>query len=193
MAAEAVTGLILAGGQGRRMGGADKGLVDFRGRPMVAHVIERLAPQVDRLILSANRNEAAYAAFGHPVVTDRTGDRGEEFRGPLAGVQAGLASCETPLLATAPCDAPHLPPDLVARLRAALSGDAMIAVARTARGTHPVFMLCRREALPKLEQWLASGERGFGAWQRTLSAIEVDFDDEAAFANINTPEELQGL
>ncbi|WIM06055.1 MAG: molybdenum cofactor guanylyltransferase [Candidatus Nitricoxidivorans perseverans] len=189
LAAEAVTGLILAGGQGRRMGGADKGLIDFRGRPMVAHVIERLAPQVDRLILSANRNEAAYAAFGLPVVSDRIAN----FPGPLAGVQAGLAACETPLLATAPCDAPHLPPDLVARLRAALAGDAMIAVARTARGTHPVFMLCRREALPKLEQWLASGERGFGAWQRRMAAVEVDFEDEAAFANINTPEELQGF
>lgn len=171
------------------MGGADKGLVGFCGRPMVAHVIERMAPQVDRLILSANRNEAAYAAFGLPVVSDRI----ENFPGPLAGVQAGLAACTTPLLATAPCDAPLLPTDIVERLHAALASDAMVAVARTKQGSHPVFMLCRREVLPVLEQWLASGERSFGAWQREMAAVEVDFDDEAAFTNVNTPEELSNL
>lgn len=175
------------------MGGADKGLQTLRGQPLVAHVIERLAPQVDRLIVSANRNEAAYAAFGYPVIADIAAGHGEKFRGPLAGVQAGLAACETPLLATAPCDAPLLPPNLVERLRAALAGDATVAVARTKQGTHPVFMLCRRAVLPELERWLASGKRGFGAWQREMAAVEVDFEDEAAFANINTPEELQRL
>ncbi|MDP2810491.1 MAG: molybdenum cofactor guanylyltransferase MobA [Rhodocyclaceae bacterium] len=187
-----VTGLILAGGRATRMGGVDKGLQVLRGRPLVAHVIERLSPQVDnRLLLNANRNEAAYAAFDYPVIADRIGD----FAGPLAGVHAGLSACETPLLVTAPCDAPLLPLDLVERLRAALEADATatIAVTRTKQGTHPVFMLCRREVLPAIENHLAAGGRGFGAWQREMAAIEVDFDDEAAFANINTPEELRHL
>src|SRR6478735_5870112 len=110
-----ITGLVLAGGQGSRMGGVDKGLQPFRGRPMVAHVIERLAPQVHSILVNANRNPEAYAEFGHRVVSDEI----EGFAGPLAGFERGLAHATTPFLVTVPCDSPFLPTDLVERLRAA--------------------------------------------------------------------------
>lgn len=182
-----VTGLILAGGAGRRMGGTDKGLLPYRGRPLVAHAIERLAPQVDALLISANRNLEAYAAFGHPLV----GDALPEYPGPLAGLAAGLAACATEWLACVPCDCPALPPDLVARLLAAAEAQrAPLAVAVTAEGMQPTFQLCRRELLPALEAWLAAGERRAGLWCRQQNAAEAYFDDPAAFANFNHPEEL---
>ncbi|HMX17345.1 MAG TPA: molybdenum cofactor guanylyltransferase, partial [Rhodocyclaceae bacterium] len=115
-AAAGVTGLVLAGGLGRRMGGADKGLLDYAGRALVAAAIERLRPQVGTLMVNANRNGEAYAAFGFPVLADAVAG----FAGPLAGLQAGLAACTTPLLVTVPCDSPDAPRDLVARLGAAL-------------------------------------------------------------------------
>jgi molybdenum cofactor guanylyltransferase len=130
-----ICGLVLAGGQGRRMGGIDKGLAPFHGRPLVAHVVERLRPQVERLLISANRNIEAYTAFGE-VVTDRVAD----FAGPLAGLDAGLHACAAPLLVTVPCDAPFLPADLVARLAAArAAADADVAIARTGTQVHPVL------------------------------------------------------
>lgn len=185
-----ITGLILAGGQGSRMGGRDKGLVAWAGRPLVAHVIDRLAPQVDRLLLSANRNEAAYRAFGFPVLADRI----EGFPGPLAGLHAGLAACASPLLATVPCDAPHLPADLIARLAAALAqSSAPLAIARAGGRRQPVFLLCRREVLAALEAFLAAGGRGVGQWAASLNAAEAQFDDAAAFANINSPDDLDTL
>lgn len=185
-----ITGLILAGGLGRRMGGRDKGLQPFRGRPMAAWAIERLAPQVDRLLINANQNLDAYAAFGHPVVADRIGG----FAGPLAGLHAGLSACDTPLLVTAPCDSPFLPRDLVARLRAAReAAGADLAVARTADQPHPVFSLVRREVLDGLTAFLESGGRKVDAWYAALRVAEVPFEDEQAFANINTLEELNLL
>lgn len=183
----AITGVILAGGLGRRMGGVDKGLQLLDGRPLVAHVVERLAPQVGELLINANQNAEAYAAFGHPVIADRIAG----FAGPLAGLHAALAAAGQPLVATAPCDSPFLPPDLVARLAAAL-GDRDIAVARTFDQPHPVFCLCRRTLLPQLEAFLASGQRRFGDWYAGLSSVEVAFDDVAeAFENINTRAELE--
>jgi len=107
-----VTGLVLAGGMGRRMDSRDKGLVPFRGKPMVAHVIERLAPQVGSVLINANRNSEQYEAFGYPVISDEVGG----FAGPLAGLHAGMRACTTELIVTAPCDSPFLPLDLVARL-----------------------------------------------------------------------------
>lgn len=182
------TGLILAGGQGQRMGGVDKGLQLFQGRPLVAHVLDRIAPQVDQLLISANRNPEAYAAFGHQILSDVI----DGYIGPLAGLQAGLRACRTPLLATVPCDAPRLPTDLVARLRAALDlSGAPVAVACTADGVQPVFLLCHRGALSSLENFLGAGHRGVSAWAASLNATRVSFADSAAFANINTPEELQ--
>lgn len=169
------------------MGGADKGLLDYQGRPLVAHVIERLAPQVDALLISANRNLDDYLDFGYPVVTDASAER----LGPLAGIAAGLRACETPWLVVCPCDCPHLPLDLVARLMAG-TGQARLAIARTSAGTQPTCMLCHRDRLPALDDWLAAGERKVMAWCRNQAAIEVDFPDPAAFANFNTPDALSG-
>lgn len=186
-----VTGLVLAGGQGSRMGGIDKGLVAFRGRPLVAHVIERLAPQVGEILVNANRNPEAYAAFGHRVVSDEIAG----FAGPLAGFERGLAHARGRLVATVPCDSPFLPADLVARLRAALEpAGADLAVAKTGVQPHPVFCLMRRGVHASLAQFLATGQRKIDKWYAALAVVEVPFDDEAeAFANINTRDELAGL
>jgi molybdopterin-guanine dinucleotide biosynthesis protein A len=181
-----VTGIVLAGGRGQRMGGVDKGLKPLRGKPLAQWAIERLAPQVGALLVNANQNLEEYARFGHRVVPDSVGG----FAGPLAGLHAGLQAAATPLVVTVPCDSPFLPLDLVARLRAAL-GAQQIAVARTGEQPHPVFALVRRAVLPHLEAFLASGGRKIDAWYATLAVTEVTFDDEAeAFRNINTLEEL---
>jgi len=184
----AVTGIVLAGGQGRRMGGVDKGLVLLDARPLVAHVIERLAPQVGALIVNANQNAERYGAFGHPVVPDAVAG----FAGPLAGLHAGMTAVATPFVVTVPCDSPFLPGDLVARLAAALdSAKADLAVARTFDQPHPVFALVRCTVLPHLAAFLASGGRKIDAWYATIANVEVAFDDEAeAFRNINTAAEL---
>jgi len=183
-----VTGLILAGGQGRRMGGVDKGLQRLRGRPMVAWVLERFSPQVDEVLINANQNLEQYAGFGPRVIPDEIGG----FAGPLAGLQRGLAEASHPLVATVPCDSPFLPRDLVARLAAALEQrGADLAVARTFDQPHPVFCLCRSALLPHLEAFLHAGGRKIDAWYASLKVVEVSFDDEpGAFSNINTPEEL---
>jgi molybdopterin-guanine dinucleotide biosynthesis protein A len=187
----AVSGLVLAGGQGSRMGGVDKGLAPFRGRPMVEHVIARLAPQVDEILVNANRNPEAYAAFGHRVIADEI----PGFAGPLAGFERGLAHARGELVATVPCDSPFLPADLVARLRAALeAAGADLAVAKTGAQAHPVFCLMRRGVHASLAQFLASGQRKIDKWYAALAVVEVAFDDEAgAFANINTRDELADL
>ena len=185
-----ITGLVLAGGMGRRMDSRDKGLVAFRGRPMVAHVIERLLPQVSTLIINANRNLDQYGAFGYPVLSDQVGG----FAGPLAGLHAGLIACKSPLIVTAPCDSPFLPTDLVARLHAALEENiAELAVAKTGDQAHPVFTLCSTTLLPSLTAFLESGGRKIDAWYSAHRVVEVQFDDEVAFANINTIDELQHL
>jgi len=183
-----ITGVILAGGLGRRMGGIDKGLQELRGRPMVHWVVERLAPQVDELLINANQNGERYAAFGHRVVPDQIPD----FAGPLAGLHAALSAAAHPLVATAPCDSPFLPADLVSRLFSALTATgADLAVARTFDQPHPVFCLCRRNVQPHLTEFLAGGGRKIDRWYATLKVVEVAFDDEAdAFENINTREEL---
>ena len=183
-----VTGIVLAGGQGRRMGGVDKGLVPLDGRPMVAHVIERLEAQVGPIVVNANQNADAYAALGHPVVPDAVGG----YAGPLAGLHAGLSRATTPYVATVPCDSPFLPPDLVARLAAGLvRAGAALAVAKTFDQPHPVFALVRRDVLPNLSAFLEGGGRKIDAWYASLAVVEVPFDDCAdAFRNINTRDEL---
>ena len=179
-----ISGLILAGGQGRRMGGVDKGLQPFRGRPLVEHVIERLGPQVDTLLISAA--STVYAGYG-TVVVDELG------AGPLAGLHAGLGACPTDLLASAPCDTPLLPTDLVQRLRDGLkNADAAVARVRTQR--HGVCALVRRALRPRLEAFLKEGGRGVEAWYATLDTADVSFDDQPdAFANLNTLDELRRL
>jgi molybdopterin-guanine dinucleotide biosynthesis protein A len=188
---KAITGLILAGGQGRRMGGVDKGLQTFRGKRLVEHVYARLAPQVDGVIINANQNHDAYRTFGVRVVSDAIGG----YAGPLAGLHAGLSVSRRPYLATAPCDSPFLPEDLVARLYAGLDGSgADIAVARTGKWLQPVFCLARRGVLDPLAAFLKGGGRKVDAWYATLAVVEVAFDDEAeAFSNINTSDELKAL
>jgi len=183
-----ITGVVLAGGLGRRMGGTDKGLQELRGQPMVHWVIERLAPQVDELLINANQNSERYAAFGHRVVPDQI----PGFAGPLAGLHAALATATHPLVATAPCDSPFLPADLISRLFSALTAaNADLAVAKTFDQAHPVFCLCQRSVLPHLTEFLESGGRKVDRWYSTLNIVEVAFDDEAdAFENINTHEEL---
>ena len=183
-----ITGVVLAGGLGRRMGGTDKGLQELRGQPMVHWVIERLAPQVDELLINANQNGERYSAFGHRVVPDQI----PGFAGPLAGLHAALATATHPLVATAPCDSPFLPADLISRLFSALTAaDADLAVAKTFDQPHPVFCLCQRSVLPHLTEFLESGGRKVDRWYSTLNIVEVAFDDEAdAFENINTHEEL---
>ena len=181
-----ISGIVLAGGLGRRMGGVDKGLKELRGKPMVQWVLERLAPQVDELVINANQNLERYRAFGAHVVSDEIGG----FAGPLAGLHAGLKAVKHPLAVTAPCDSPFLPSDLVSRLRNELKANDL-AVAKTGSQPHPVFALVRRECRESLEAFLAQGGRKIDAWYASLKVVEVSFDDEAdAFRNINTPEEL---
>ncbi len=186
-----ITGLILAGGRGSRMGSIDKGLQGFRGKPMVAHVLERLAPQVDEVLINANRNLDEYAAFGHRVIADAI----DGFAGPLAGLQIGMTHASHPLIATVPCDSPFLPPDLIARLLAAMNRDnADLAVAKTFDQPHPVFCLTKTSLAPHLRAFLESGQRKIDKWYATLNVVEVPFDDEeAAFSNINTAAELKSF
>jgi molybdopterin-guanine dinucleotide biosynthesis protein A len=182
----AVSGVVLAGGQGRRMGGVDKGLQPLRGKPMVGWVLARFKSQVEEVIINANQNIEVYRALGYRVVPDEIG----RFAGPLAGLHAGLAAASYPLVATVPCDSPFLPADLVARLKNAL-GDRDLAVAKTGEQPHPVFVLLRSALKRNLETFLVQGGRKIDAWYASLRTIEVSFDDEAdAFRNINTLEEL---
>jgi molybdopterin-guanine dinucleotide biosynthesis protein A len=170
------------------MGGVDKGLQPFRGRPMVQWAIERLAPQVSELLINANQNAAEYSRFGgHRVVADELAG----FAGPLAGLHAGMKAASHELVVTVPCDSPFVAGDLVARLQQALGANEL-AVAKTGAQAHPVFSLVRRSVLPHLEAFLLGGGRKIDAWYAALRVVEVPFDDEAeAFRNINTLEELR--
>jgi molybdopterin-guanine dinucleotide biosynthesis protein A len=171
------------------MGGTDKGLKRLRGKPMIEWVLERFEPQVDEVLVNANQNLDAYAAYGHRVIPDLIGG----FAGPLAGLHRALTEARHELVATVPCDSPFLPTDLVARLGAALSSrHADLAVARTGDQPHPVFCLCRSGMLPGLTAFLESGGRKIDAWYAALKVSEVAFDDQAgAFSNINTEAELR--
>lgn len=189
-----ITGLILAGGRATRMGGVDKGLQPLNGEPMVSHVLRRLSPQVGKLMINANRNADVYQQFGVTVIADQLPD----FAGPLAGLQAGLAQCKTPYLATVPCDAPRIPADLVARLSATLEqyhSDAAVAVTLVGsrRHRHPVCMLVKTSLLPHLTAWLDNGGRKMDDWLRSLPSAEAVFDDEDAFENVNTIAQLGQL
>ena len=182
----AVSGVVLAGGQGRRMGGVDKGLQPLRGKPMAQWALERLAPQVDEILINCNQNLDAYARFGYRLVPDEIGG----FAGPLAGLHASLKAAAHPLVVTVPCDSPFLPSDLVSRLKQHLQGNDL-AVAKTGDQPHPVFSLVRKDVLDNLEAFLRSGGRKIDAWYASLATVEVSFDDQAdAFRNINTLEEL---
>lgn len=182
-----VTGLVLAGGRALRMGGCAKGLAELHGEPLIAHVIARLRPQVAGLLLNANRPD--YASLGLPLIADVV----PGFAGPLAGLHAGLLACPTPWLITVPCDAPFVPTDLVARLAASASRQRQLFVATSPRGVEPGFMLCHVSLAEELGDWLGAGGRKARDWLAAAGACEVAFADGAAFANINTLDELARL
>lgn len=190
-----ISGLVLAGGRGSRMGNVDKGLQRFRGATLVEHVLARLRTQVGPLAISANRNLDTYRAFDVMVLPDDIAD----YPGPLAGLEAGMRQCATPFLLTVPCDSPFLPPDLATRLAAALEEhDADVACAVTQEAGQPaqphhVFCLVRVRCLPELTAYLAAGGRRFGEWHRNLKSVQVLFEDGDAFRNINTLDELRAL
>lgn len=189
-----ITGVVLAGGRGTRMGGVDKGLQPWLGRPLAQHALERLALQVGALLVNANRHLDAYAAFGVPVCPDATGD----YAGPLAGWLAALQACRTPWLVTVPCDTPNFPLDLVDRLAAAVrAGDADIAMAACIEDgqlrTQPVFCLLRTSLAGDLREQLAAGERKVDRWTARHRCVTVSFDDAQAYANANTADELTRL
>jgi molybdopterin-guanine dinucleotide biosynthesis protein A len=181
------TALLLAGGRATRMGGVDKGLVPLLGRPMAAQVLDAVRPQVDAVLLNANRNRDDYAALGAPVVADEFAD----FQGPLAGMAAGLAAAESGLLFTCPCDSPFVPADMVSRMRdALLAANADVAIARDADYLQPVFSLLRTDLLPSLRDFLRGGERKIVRWFFQHRVVEVDFADcPDAFININSEAE----
>lgn len=186
---ENITGLILAGGKGSRMGGVDKGLVLYRGRPLVEYVIGTMKPQCAGLLLSVNRSEEAYARYGIAMVRDAEAG----FPGPLAGFAAALERIETDYLAVAPCDSPFLPADYVERLARALAGhpDRLAAAARTAGREQAVFVLLSKKALPLVKEALKEGRLAVHRWlNETVHAVWVDFEDGHAFENMNRPEDL---
>jgi len=179
-----VTGLVLAGGRGDRMGGADKGWVVHEGRPLIVSVVERFAPQVGSLLISANRNIERYATLGTVVQDDSA--LYEPFAGPLIGILSGLRNAHTDWIATVPCDAPHLPSDLVQRLMTALSVDgAPAACVRIDDRLQPVFALVSTQLTDDLAKAIATGERAIHRWLESIGVLPVDFDDARAFANIN--------
>ena len=191
-----IAGLILAGGRGSRMGGLDKGLQMLQGRPLVAHVHERLAQQVASVLISANRHHDEYRAWSQQVMSDSRPD----YPGPLAGIETALAALARgepalPWLVTAPCDAPRLPLDLVSRLaQAAAAGRCQVAIAHDGERVHPVFALIHVDALPVLRAYIATGRRRADGWYASLPSVEVDFSDcPQAFVNLNTREELDAL
>ncbi|WP_332826386.1 molybdenum cofactor guanylyltransferase MobA [Ramlibacter sp.] len=194
-----VTGVILAGGRGSRMGGADKGLQNFRGMPMAMYTLMRLGPQVGEVMINANRNLSAYESFGIPVWPDSLSD----YAGPLAGFLTGLEHCETEYMVTVPCDTPLFPQDLVARLGEALEReDAEIAMAsaREEDGhlrAQPVFSLMKRELMESLVRFTHEGGRKIDAWTAQHRTVLVPFDrpgdDASAFFNANTLAELHKL
>lgn len=186
-----ISGIILAGGQATRMGGADKGLISLQKKPLIAHVISRLQSHVDEIIINANREIVAYETFGLLVLQDEN----KEFIGPLAGFALGLKHAKHDYVLTVPCDSPLLPLDLVERLYKGMTdARADIAAACSDGDTHPVFCLMKKSVLPSLMEYLASGERKVSAWQKSQQYVEVDFSDcSAAFVNLNTMEQLREL
>jgi molybdenum cofactor guanylyltransferase len=191
-----ISAIILSGGRATRMNGVDKGLVQLQQKPLITHVIARLARQVDEISINANREIAAYEAFGLPVLQDENDqDTLEKFIGPLAGFSLGLQHAKHDYVLTVPCDSPLLPLDLVERLYNGMAASRMdIAVASSVQNTHHVFCLMKKSVLPSLQSYIESGERKVSTWQKSQKYIEVDFSDNSeAFTNLNTFEDLKKL
>ena len=195
ISAEQITGLILAGGRAQRMGGIDKGLIPFHQKPLIETTIQRLKAQVGHILINANRNITKYAVYGYPVIMDETPD----FSGPLAGFLMGLKNCKTPYLLTTPCDSPLFPEDLGAKLASELEQanlDLVYASSKEADGkvwAQPVFCLMRANLQDSLISFLDKGDLKIDRWFKELKSGTVIFDNAQAFANANTPEELQSL
>ena len=199
--AEAITGVILAGGRGSRMGGVDKGLQNFNGVPLALHTLMRLAPQVGQIMINANRNLSAYESFGVPVWPDACGLG--DYAGPLAGFITGLERCETPYLLTVPCDTPLFPADLVNRMAEAMArenADFAVAAACEEDGqlrSQPVFCLMNVDMLESLAGFTQAGGRKIDAWTAQHKTVIVPFDQPGdtahAFFNANTLAELHQL
>ena len=193
--AEQITGLILAGGRAQRMGGIDKGLIPFHQKPLIETTIQRLKTQVGPILINANRNITKYAVYGYPVIMDETPD----FSGPLAGFLMGLKNCKTPYLLTTPCDSPLFPEDLATKLTSELEQtnlDLVYASSKEADGkvwAQPVFCLMRANLQDSLISFLDKGDLKIDRWFKELKSGTVIFDNAQAFANANTPEELQSL
>ncbi|MBP4043039.1 molybdenum cofactor guanylyltransferase [Aeromonas sp. SrichE-2G] len=184
--AHPVSAVILAGGRATRMGGDDKGWVPLAGKSLIEHVLDRLRPQVDEVLINANRSQARYQTLA-PVI----GDGNDDFQGPLAGMQAGLAAARHDWVLFVPCDGPALPLDLMTRFRAAITPDTDLVVAHDGEHLQPVVALLRRPLLPSLRQALADGERKTGAWFARHRMAVVPFADlPDAFVNLNSPDEL---
>ena len=189
-----ITGLILSGGQGKRMNGLDKGLQRFRDAPLVSHVLSALKPQAGSVMISANRNLDRYKQFDAKLISDEISG----FAGPLAGIHSGLLSCKTPYLLVAPCDTPFLPKNLGECLYEVMSkNDSSIAVAKTMGNNmeeeQPVFCLIKTTLLENLESYLANGERKVRKWQKSLNPSYAFFEDNKNFLNFNTLEELNSF
>lgn len=186
-----ITAVILAGGQGRRMGGVDKGLVDFHGRPLIEHVIAAISGQVGGLMINANRNLVLYQGFGYPVFADSMGD----FQGPLAGFLAAMEVAQTPYIVTVPCDGPLLANDLVARLTTALEREsAELAVAHDGQRLQPVYGLIPTRLKTSLQRYLDGGDRKIDLWYALHRMARADFSDlPNSFVNVNTEEERKRL
>ncbi|MCB1738316.1 MAG: molybdenum cofactor guanylyltransferase [Gammaproteobacteria bacterium] len=181
-----ITGLILTGGRGTRMGGEDKGWVPWREQPLVNHVLARLQPQVGAVMINANRNLDRYRTLGHPVIADAWPD----YRGPLAGILAGLESMHTDWLMCVPCDAPLLPGDLATKLSEALPETCLLSVADDGH-PQPVFSLLHRNLAAPLRAFLEADGRAVIRWLESQGAVFADCRDSAAgFANFNRPEDL---
>lgn len=184
-----VTALVLAGGRGSRMGGVDKGLVDYLGKPLISHLLDRLAPQVAGIAINANRNIDQYRSYGWPVLSDSDPSA---FDGPLAGMLAGLKHCTTDWLLTAPCDSPFVPADYAERMRSAVSEtDSNVAMASNGHRHQPVFCLIRCDLAHSLHAFLSAGDRKIDLWTRAQNTVEVTFDEPDAFQNFNTEAELR--
>jgi molybdopterin-guanine dinucleotide biosynthesis protein A len=186
-----ISAIILSGGRATRMNGVDKGLVLLQNKPLIQHVMTRLLPQVDEILINANREIATYESFGYPIFKDETDD----FLGPLAGFLLGLQHAKNEYVLTVPCDSPLLPLDLAQKLYCGMAAArADIAVASSDGESHPVFCLMKKNVLPSLITFLAEGEHKVSAWQKSHSYVEIDFsDDSDAFTNLNTLEDLNAL
>ena len=190
-----ITGLILAGGRAQRMGGIDKGLISFHGKPLIESAIDRLQPQVGTILINANRSITKYSHYGYPVLMDETPD----FSGPLAGFSVGLKHCKTTYLLTSPCDSPLLPNDLAEKMGTELEKNNLELVFASSKEndgkiwSQPVFCLMKSSLKDSLDVFLCKGDLKIDRWFKELRSGTVVFENPQVFANVNTPEELAAL